>query len=134
MQAVLVTLAKKNGKEEYFVFLGSKYLKYKEDDSFRTYPWVIEEFEKSRDKSGEFEEVLVTHSCGLFEVELDGIWLKNFGDNLQNINLGKTIAYYPGGEFCNIAHLISYRPKLLKVKLWKGEILHFGLLGNKILR
>jgi hypothetical protein len=70
---------------------------------------------------GFLKKVLITQSCGLFELKLTGLWHTNLGDNLQDAEFESISAYYPGGEFCNISHFISYGPKLLKIKSWNGE-------------
>lgn len=115
-------IQKDNGKEEYFVFFSSKYMKLNESHSYATYPWIIEEFERNKTNTQESNEILVTHSCGLFEVEIEGIWLRDLEEDLQKVDFTSINVYYPGGEFCNISHLISIQPKLLSVKKWNGEL------------
>jgi hypothetical protein len=110
-----------NGGEMYYVAFGSNRMELKEDDSYRTFPWLLEEFNKQNRHEDGIEEILVTHSCGLFEVKLEGIWQEELTDDLQEQEYMMLTAYIPGGEFCNISDLLSHGPKLLKIKYWKGE-------------
>lgn len=115
------SIKSENAKEEYFVFFNSNYMKLNTSKPYRTYPWVIEEFEKSnRPEKNDAEEILMIHGCGLFEVKMEGVWLRDLGENVQNAKFTSINAFVPGGEFCNIAHLISGK-KLLKIKLWNGK-------------
>lgn len=114
-------LGLKNGDERYYVSFGATYMRLKESDSYQTYPWILEEYKKSKRNEDGIEEVLVAHSCGLFETRLRGMWQEKLTDDLQERGREEIIAYVPGGEFCNISHFLSYGPKLVKIKIWNNR-------------
>lgn len=108
----------KNGQEFYFVYFGSEYMKLDKTHENGVYPWVLEEFESAPANEG---ATLISHSCGFFEVDLEGFKLTAMTSDIRDIQNETLRVLFSGGEFCNISGLLSYSPKLVKVKVWYGK-------------
>ena len=108
----------KDGEEFYFIYFSSEYMKLDKTDENSVYPWIQEEFEDDPRNEG---AILVSHSCGFFEIDIIGFKLKALGDDLREVQDENLRVFYPGGEFCNISDFLSYSPKLVKIKAWNGK-------------
>jgi hypothetical protein len=109
-----------DGQTDYFVFDRAQYMRERRDLP-NIFPWVNAEHEKGSDAEKGVVEVIVSNSCGFFEVGIEGAWLQGWRNKFGKGEDLDLVVLVDGGEFCHVSDFVSALPKLLKLTSWGGR-------------